>query len=476
MSSNSRSRFFQVATQKGRRRKEEETLSVTKMEPSEMSKNKNNNDDDSDSATNSTCDDDLNRPVLRHGHTASHSLVIDANDGDDDEEEDSSCDSDIEILETPSELPKNTTRMKDSPISSEEVKHQCHDEQKKMDSVTAIQDSPSRKISEDSQAVDTIPNPSQERHKENRFSMFAFAGITKDGFDGTQSSSSTTTIVRPAMAWTRSNPSALTTKKTKTTLAMTTGPSTNSGVKSTSKLTSSSSLSVFSSSREERRSVVSCTNPKPKKKKKITTTTTTASCEFVPMRSIPKDEQETIAKKWHSCALGDLASSSGVIIPLEVRRYQVLLATLLHARCQEGAVRKAMAVLREAFTDTTTTTTDAGTSTPSGMLTVQVVAKADPQVLALHITNLQYYNMKAQYIVKSAKEIVSNFHGIVPEDETSLLKITGIGKVFADLLAFVNTREIHERYSSMTVTEPSGELEMKESSNRTSSTNIDDES
>lgn len=140
------------------------------------------------------------------------------------------------------------------------------------------------------------------------------------------------------------------------------------------------------------------------------------------MRSISTEEQDTITRKWHS-----LADPKA---PLEVRRFQILLAARLHARCQEPSVRKAMSVLREAFAE----------------LTVSVVAQADPEVLALHITNLQYYNTKAQQIVKAAKEIETDFHGIVPEDETSLLRITGVGKVFADLLAFVNTREIHERY------------------------------
>ncbi len=143
------------------------------------------------------------------------------------------------------------------------------------------------------------------------------------------------------------------------------------------------------------------------------------ACEFVPMRSISQEEQERVTKKWHS-----LADPSA---PLETRRFQVLVAARLHARCQEVSVRKAMAVLREAFPE----------------LTVSTVAKADPDVLAHYITNLQYYNTKAQQIVKAAREIQVNFNGIVPEDEISLLKITGVGKVFADLLAFVNTRKVH---------------------------------
>ena len=144
------------------------------------------------------------------------------------------------------------------------------------------------------------------------------------------------------------------------------------------------------------------------------------TCDYVKMKDHSVEEQERITKKWHS-----LVESTA---PLEVRRFQVLVAARLHARCQEPTVRKAMKSLREAF---------------SNGLSVDEVAKADPEVLALYITNLQFYNAKAKQIVKAANEIQSNFGGIVPEDEQSLLQITGVGKVFADLLGFVNTRSAH---------------------------------
>mmetsp|Transcript_28489 Transcript_28489/g.28848 ORF Transcript_28489/g.28848 Transcript_28489/m.28848 type:complete len:140 (+) Transcript_28489:579-998(+) len=136
------------------------------------------------------------------------------------------------------------------------------------------------------------------------------------------------------------------------------------------------------------------------------------------------EEQEKIVRKWHS-----MADPSDT---LEVRRYQILLAARLHARCQEKTVRKTMSVLREL--------------TLPEKLTVDEVVKFDPEVLANHISNLQYYNVKSQQIVKAAQEVKSRHGGIVPEDEFSLLQITGIGKTFADLLAFVNTREAHEKY------------------------------
>eukprot|EP00980_Cylindrotheca_fusiformis_P005085 scaffold1080_cov195-Cylindrotheca_fusiformis.AAC.3 len=140
---------------------------------------------------------------------------------------------------------------------------------------------------------------------------------------------------------------------------------------------------------------------------------------FIKMADVDAAEQERIRKKWHS--LVDPTAS------LEVKRFQLLVAARLHARCQEASVHKAMNRLREMFSE----------------LSVEQVAAADPQVLASCITNVVHYNVKAQHIVKSAQEIISRFKGKVPEDEKSLLELTGIGKVFADLLGFINTRQAY---------------------------------
>lgn len=152
--------------------------------------------------------------------------------------------------------------------------------------------------------------------------------------------------------------------------------------------------------------------------------------EFVKIRDISPEEQIKIIRKWHSMA-DPLAS-------LEARRYQVLLAARLHARCQEITVRKAVLKLREHFASLSEAKT----------ITIDEMAKSDPEELAIHISSLQFYNVKAKQIVKAAQEIQSRHGGIVPEDEFSLLQITGIGKTFADLLAFVNTKEAHERVIS----------------------------
>ena len=161
---------------------------------------------------------------------------------------------------------------------------------------------------------------------------------------------------------------------------------------------------------------------KPEAVRKPASKSTRKSKEgYIKMNDMSKEEQDRITKKWHS-----LADPSA---PLEVRRYQVLLATRLHARCQEPSVRKAMERLRE--------------SVPGG-LTAEKVAAMDPDVLASHISNLQFYNVKAQQSVKAAQEILTLFDGKVPENELALTQITGVGKCFADLLSFVNTRNQHK--------------------------------
>ena len=138
---------------------------------------------------------------------------------------------------------------------------------------------------------------------------------------------------------------------------------------------------------------------------------------WVQMKDIPLSEQEKIRHKWHS-----LADETA---PLEDRRFQVLVASRLHARCQETVVRRCMKGLRDAM---------------GGQLTAVRLSKADPEVLVSVLSSLQFYNVKSKHIVKAAQEILSHFDGTVPESESDLQKITGVGPIMGDLLACINTR------------------------------------
>ena len=157
--------------------------------------------------------------------------------------------------------------------------------------------------------------------------------------------------------------------------------------------------------------------PAPKKPR----TFSAGGKEWIRMQDLPVDEQERIITKWHSF-LADPCS-------LEDSRFQILVAARLHARCQEGPVRQAMKALNELCRNG---------------ISVQQFAQMNPQDLHPAIANLQYYPTKAKHLVKAAQEIQSQFAAKVPEHESQLRQLTGIGPVLADLLAFVNTRKVHQ--------------------------------
>ena len=144
--------------------------------------------------------------------------------------------------------------------------------------------------------------------------------------------------------------------------------------------------------------------------------------EFIRMKDHSVEEQERIRQKWLRLATEDDTDTT-----TEDRRFQMLLAARLHARVQEPNVIKALDKLRQRYRP----------------LSVQTLQRASPDDVAACISNVPYYNTKAKDICIAAHEIQTRFGGIVPEDEHSLLQIRGIGPVFADVLAFCNTPQVH---------------------------------
>lgn len=144
-------------------------------------------------------------------------------------------------------------------------------------------------------------------------------------------------------------------------------------------------------------------------------------------------EREAILNKWFSI-IGPCEDHRTEI--MEQRRFHMLVAARLHARCQDGPVHKAMKVLKQRMHP----------------FTVSYVAESDPFELEECIRNLQYYSVKAKQIVRAAQVIMSRFGGIVPHEESALTQLPGIGPVLADLLAFINTDEHHLLFSSSSAT------------------------
>lgn len=143
------------------------------------------------------------------------------------------------------------------------------------------------------------------------------------------------------------------------------------------------------------------------------------------MDSLTPEEVDKVKAKWY----GFLQQDDSI----EDQRFQLLVAARLHARCQDKAVHHAMMELRKALRPLP--------------FSARNIAKADPSVLQESIGNLLFYSVKSKQIVQAANEIVSRFDSQVPESESSLMTITGIGPVFADLLATINTRAAHRQRS-----------------------------
>lgn len=146
-----------------------------------------------------------------------------------------------------------------------------------------------------------------------------------------------------------------------------------------------------------------------------------ADPNFISVKELPEYKKLELIAKWHSF-------TNPLTCDIEEKRFQLFVAARLHARCQDGPVRKAMNCLY-------------ATICP---FTVQAIAATDPDLIASCISNLQFQYVKSHQIVKASQVVISSYGGVVPENETDLKALPGIGPVFADLLSSINTREIHQ--------------------------------
>ena len=173
------------------------------------------------------------------------------------------------------------------------------------------------------------------------------------------------------------------------------------------------------------------TQGKQKDNKKRRRTSAKNKCDsndYVPVCQLPKEQQDEIRAKWQS--LGDPNES------LEIRRFQVLVASRLHAQSREPIVRAAMDNLRTYFGKKED-------AVDGGALNAKNLSRADPKEIAKQIPSILFANVKAEHIVKAAKEVCSRFGGIVPQGTHGLKEITGIGPKLADILAFANSHKAY---------------------------------
>lgn len=145
-----------------------------------------------------------------------------------------------------------------------------------------------------------------------------------------------------------------------------------------------------------------------------------------------EEHRQELIKKWHSF--------SDATAPIEERRFQVLIAARIHARCQEPIVHKAMQRLREYFAKREQTID--GTSQS---LSAQCLSQCDPENdIAPLLSSVLFGNVKAQHIVQAAQDVLSKFRGQVPESMCSLQDITGIGPKLSQILNIVNKRDTYK--------------------------------
>ena len=123
--------------------------------------------------------------------------------------------------------------------------------------------------------------------------------------------------------------------------------------------------------------------------------------------------------KWHSFAVPTDS--------IELQRFHVLIAARLHAKCQEGTVKKAMDLLRGYFRE-------------SGGLTPETLSTTNPEDIAPLLSSVLFGKTKANQIVQAARDVL-RLGGEVPELNKRLQMITGIGPKLAGILSAVNTKE-----------------------------------
>jgi endonuclease III len=138
------------------------------------------------------------------------------------------------------------------------------------------------------------------------------------------------------------------------------------------------------------------------------------------------EERRKLVERWHAYA--------DPIAPIEQRRFQILLAARLHARCQSPIVLAAMCKLRKYFDEK-------GNESGGGGLTALSLSNADPETdIAPLLSSVLFGNEKARQIVRAARDVISKFGGRVPETMIGLREITGIGPKLAEILMIVNRR------------------------------------
>ena len=99
--------------------------------------------------------------------------------------------------------------------------------------------------------------------------------------------------------------------------------------------------------------------------------------------------------------------------------YELLIAVILSAQCTDKRVNMVTPALFKAFPEP------------------EVLAVSTPEIVYEYIKSVSYPNNKAKHLVGMAKMLVDVFHGIVPSDVDELMKLPGVGRKTANVIASV---------------------------------------
>ncbi len=99
--------------------------------------------------------------------------------------------------------------------------------------------------------------------------------------------------------------------------------------------------------------------------------------------------------------------------------YSLLVAVILSAQCTDKRVNMTTPALMEAF--------------PAP----EVLAAASPDEVFPYIRSISYPNNKAKHLVGMAKVLVEEFKSVVPSDIKELIKMPGVGRKTANVIASV---------------------------------------
>ena len=103
--------------------------------------------------------------------------------------------------------------------------------------------------------------------------------------------------------------------------------------------------------------------------------------------------------------------------------FELIVAVILSAQCTDKRVNMITPALMKAFPD------------------AKALAGASPEEVFSYIKSCSYPNNKSKHLVGMARMLVSDFNGMVPDDPDELVKLPGVGRKTANVVASVVYRK-----------------------------------